>query len=385
MQRCDIAVVGAGPAGLFAASRLAAAGFRVAVFDGQMRIGEHAVCSGVIGEEAFLRFGLPSRSVLNRIFCFQAISPAGLRLEHRSPTPLARVVDKAAFNQDLADLARSAGADINLGSFVAALRRERYGVSLVASGRDGSTREVNAKVALVASGVNSGLNMELGLVKPRKFLRAMQADIPLGQDGAANPTELYVGRSVAPGAFGWKIPLGQGRVRLGLMADRDPRPYFEALARRVAPELDLDRITPRQKAICQVPVGGCVTDRIVAIGEAACHVKTSTGGGIYYGLLSAEMAADVVIGAFRKGDFSISTLGRFERLWRSAFGIELTAGYLARKTAAQFSDNLIEKTFESANTMDLIRRLNGRLKFDWHHQAIATSIRSLFARESTLG
>jgi len=382
MQNFDVAVIGAGPAGLHAARRLAEAGMVVGVFDAQRRIGEVAICSGVIGEEAFLKFGLPSRSVLNRIYCFQAISPAGRKLEHRSTAPLARVVDKAAFNRDLADLARSAGAEINLGLFVAALKREKQGMTLVAQPLEGSAREVKVKVAIVASGIIGCLNTGLDLVKPREFLRAIQADVPLGSDGAANPTELYVGRSVAPAAFGWKIPLGQGRVRVGLMSDRDPRPYFEALCRRVAPGLDQHHIVARQKAICQVPVGKCVADRVVAIGEAACHVKTSTGGGIYYGLLSAEMAADVVAGAFRKSDFGISTLGRFERLWRAAFGIELTAGYLARKTAARFSDSLIEKTFESANAMDLVRRLNGRLQFDWHHQAILASVRSLFGRES---
>lgn len=379
MQRCDVAVIGAGPAGLHAAYRLAVAGFQVAVFDAERRIGEHAICSGVVGEEAFLRFALPRRSVLNDIYCFQAISPAGRRLTHRAAAPLARVVDKAVFNQDLGALAQSAGAEICLGLSVAALQREKHGVTLLARTGESAARELKAKVAVVASGVNGCLNAGLDLVKPCEFLRAIQADIPLGKDGAGNPTELYVGRTVAPGAFGWKIPLGQGRVRLGLMSDGDPRPYFKALARRVAPQLDPDEIVAKQKAISQVPVGQCVADRVVVIGEAACHVKTSTGGGIYYGLLSAEMAADVIARAFRRSDFSVSTLGRFERLWRTAFGIELHAGYLARKTAARFSDSLIERIFEGASALNLIRRMNGRLKFDWHYHAILTMLRSLFA------
>lgn len=379
MRNRDVAVVGAGPAGLYAAYRLASEGFEVAVLDAQRRIGEHAICSGVVGEEAFQRFGLPCRSVQNHIYCFQAISPAGKKLEHRATAPLARVVDKAAFNQDLGALAQSAGAEMCMGLSVAALQREKHGVTLLARTEENDTREVKAKVAVVASGVNNSLNAELDLVKPREFLRAIQADIPFGKDGAGNPTELYVGRSVAPGAFGWKIPLGQGRVRLGLMSDSDPRPYFKALVRRVAPQLDPDRIAPQRKAICQMPAGKCVADRVVAIGEAACHVKTSTGGGIYYGLLSAEMAAEVIGRALRGSDFSLCTLGQFERLWRKAFGIELLAGYLARKTAARFSDSLIERTFEKARAMDLIGRMNGHLSFDWHYQAILSTLRSLFS------
>jgi len=123
----DVAVIGAGPAGLYAAYQLASAGLGVTVLDAQERIGEHAVCSGVIGEEAFARFGLPSQSVLNRTCCIRAISPAGRTLEYRSATPLARVVDKANFNRDLANLARSAGAELCLGRFVEASSAKRTG------------------------------------------------------------------------------------------------------------------------------------------------------------------------------------------------------------------------------------------------------------------
>ena len=374
----DVAVVGAGPAGLYAAYRLASAGLGVTVFDAQKRIGENALCSGVIGEEAFKRFGLPVRPVLNRIYCLRAISPAGKTLEYRSPTPLARVVDKAEFNRDLASLARSAGAELCTGRLVEAIAREAPGAIVQFRLRQGASGKMRARVAVIASGVGGSLNGALGLVKPREFLRAVQADIPLGKDGASNPTEVYVGRSVAPGAFGWKIPLGRGRVRVGLMCQEDPQPYFNALMRRVAPGLDRGEAKVRQKAIGQMPVGNCIADRIVTIGEAAVHVKTSTGGGIYFGLLSAEMAAEVILCAFKKGDFSINTLSEFERYWHSAFGIELWTGYLARRLAARLSDSLVDKAFERAKGIDLLGGLNGNLNFDWHRKAIMASVRGLF-------
>ena len=374
----DIAVIGAGPAGLYAAYQLASAGLDVTVLDAQERIGENAVCSGVIGEEAFVRFGLPIRPVLNRICRIQAVSPAGRTLEYRAPTPLARVVDKSEFNCDLANLARSAGAELCLGRLVDAIGRERDGVLLQFRSRQRTAGKLRARVAVIACGVNGSLNAALGLVKPREFLRAIQADIPLGRDGISNPTEVYVGRSVAPGAFGWKIPLGHGRVRVGLMCGEDPQPYFSALLHRVAPRLDRGAAKVRQKAIGQMPVGNCVAERMVAIGEAAAHVKTSTGGGIFFGLLSAEMATDVMLRAFRKGDFSVHTLGEFERFWRAAFGLELWTGYLARNLAARLSDSLMEKAFDRAKGIDLLSRLNGNLSFDWHHKAILASIRTLF-------
>jgi flavin-dependent dehydrogenase len=128
-----------------------------------------------------------------------------------------------------------------------------------------------------------------------------------------------------------------------------------------------------------MPVGDSVAERIVAIGEAAAHVKTSTGGGIYFGLLSAEMATEVILRAFRKGDFSVHTLGEFDRLCRAAFGLELVTGYLVRKLAARLPDSFIEGAFDRAKGIDLLGRLNGKLNFDWHYKALLMSIRSLLA------
>jgi len=374
----DVAVIGAGPAGLYAAYRLASAGLDVTVLDAQEKVGDNAVCSGVIGEEAFKRFGLPSRPVLNRIYCMRAVSPAGRSLEYRSPTPLARVVDKAEFNRDLAGLARAAGAELRSGRLVESVAREDNGTISQFRSRLGAGEKIGARVAVIASGVGGTLNGALGLVKPREYLRAVQADIPLGKDGALNPTEIYVGKSVAPGAFGWKIPLGHGRVRVGLMSLENPRPYFNALLQRVAPALRNGEAKIRQKAIGQMPVGNCVAERVVAIGEAAVHVKTSTGGGIYFGLLSAEMAAEVILRAFRKGDFSVRTLGQFEHYWKTAFGTELWTGYLARKLTGRLPDSLIETAFERAKGIAFVGRLQDELNFDWHRKAILASIHGLF-------
>lgn len=375
----DVIVVGGGPAGLHAAYQLASSGLDVGLFDAQAKIGERAVCSGVIGVEAFSRFGLPMGPVLNTIKKIQAISPAGHRIEHSSAEPLAHVVDKAGFNHELADRAVSAGVEIGLGKFVESIEQRKQGVVVRYRSKGGQQQEcAKARAAIIASGVNRALTERLGLVRPRDFLRGIQADIPLGKDGMARPTRIYVGQSVAPGAFGWKIPLGHGRVRVGLMTSEEPRPYFKQLLKSVAPHLQENQYKVCQKVISQWPQGKCAADRILVIGEAAGHVKTTTGGGIYYGLLSAEMAAEVMARAFQQNDLSEKSLSAFETYCRSAFSRELETGYFFRKMIAKLPDSLLDRTFAKASAIDLFGRINGNLIFDWHYKAILISIQHLF-------
>ena len=345
----DVIVVGGGPAGLHSAYRLASAGADVTVIEVQPRIGDRAICSGVVGEEAFSRFDLPTQPVLTNICSIQAISPKGRILEHRLPARLARVVDKGKFNQALALRALSAGAEIHLGVRVDAIEREKHGVCLSLRSSCGEKKMLLARVAIIASGVECSLNRDLGLATPREYLSAIQADVPVdSKEGEDLPTRVYVGRSVAPGAFGWEIPLGNGCVRVGLMTRKNPKPYFKALLRRIVPSVVESRVKFHQKGIAQAPVGKCISDRILVVGEAAGHVKTSTGGGIYYGLMSAEFGADVVLRALRKGQFTCEEFTDFERYWRKAFGGELRVGYIARKMASYFPDSEIERFFDVA-------------------------------------
>src|ERR1039458_6822708 len=126
----DVIVIGAGPAGIHAAFLLAQAGLDVVLFEAQGRIGDRAICSGVVGDEAFPRFDLPTQPILSDIRCIQAISPGGRKLEYRTDGPLAQVIDKGEFNRALAQRAIKAGVNLQLGCWVNSLEVEKYAVEI---------------------------------------------------------------------------------------------------------------------------------------------------------------------------------------------------------------------------------------------------------------
>src|SRR5262245_36556265 len=108
----DVAIIGGGPGGLYAAQRLAGRGFDVAVFEEHPTPGEPVHCTGVLAAEAFDEFGIARDSILNALSTAEFFGPSGKSVEYTTPEPEAVVVDRRMFDAGLCARAEAAGARI---------------------------------------------------------------------------------------------------------------------------------------------------------------------------------------------------------------------------------------------------------------------------------
>ena len=108
------------------------------------------------------------------------------------------------------------------------------------------------------------------------------------------------------------------------------------------------------------------------VGTAAGQVKPTTGGGIYYGLLCADIAANNLHRALESDDLSAKGLASYEREWKRKLGWELKIGYWARKFYEHLSDRQIERLFNIIKSHGIDKALLEAkdLSFDWHGEAI---------------
>jgi len=118
-------------------------------------------------------------------------------------------------------------------------------------------------------------------------------------------------------------------------------------------------------------------DRLLVIGDAAGHVKPTTGGGIYFGHLGARMAAKVLREALVTDSLAAGQLSRYQKDWRAKMGKELSRGYWARWVYAKLSDSQIEGIFETLDSNRMAGSLldSDGFSFDWHSKLIATVLR----------
>jgi digeranylgeranylglycerophospholipid reductase len=358
-RRSDVLVIGAGPSGLRVAGRLAEAGLDVRVLERKPAVGRNVVCTGIVGLEVFGRFGLDQAPVIGEIRDVRLVSPFGTVVSYRHPRPFACVVDRERFDARIAQAAISAGAVLSLGARVDGLAVEPDGVRVTARENGEGHVHYRAAVAVIASGVDPGLAKLAGLGYPRSFLRGAQAEIP-ARDG--EPTTIFVGRDVAPGAFAWSVPAGD-KARVGLLAKKDAKALLARLMKANGlPEGE----AIRTRAVAQGLVSRTTGDRVLSVGEAAGQIKTTTGGGISYGLLCADLAAEAVRRSFERSSFGAAALAGYESGWRKALQKEIVIGHFARRMCARLSDGQVEGLFHLAQTDGIIPIIRERADFDWH-------------------
>src|SRR5437588_2024663 len=110
MHEFDVVIAGAGPAGSFAAERLARAGVRVALFDGRPP-GEPKACGGGVTSKALKAWPHLLEAVGRTIDELDMYSPSGKHLHLKLDEPFA-VYSRIAFDTFLRERARAAGAKV---------------------------------------------------------------------------------------------------------------------------------------------------------------------------------------------------------------------------------------------------------------------------------
>lgn len=364
MSQFDLLIVGAGPAGSFAAELLASRGAKVALFDGRPPT-EPKPCGGGVTGKALKAWPELLNAVGRTIDELDLYSPSGKRLHLQLDEPFA-VYSRVVFDGYLRDRARDAGAQV-FAEKISARKIKQTESGWCLSGDSG---EWSGSVLAGADGANSGIaKMLAGPLSPSDMEVAFGYRAPLPADGAAptvvaflprwvgyawafpRPDHLSFGIATTQDAFEhqplddllWRFMINYYRPREDAKTNfwkDEPasnetaaiRDHLRSTAERYAARIPgLSATTWHNRTVCGA--------NWALLGDAAGFADPVTGEGIYYALRSAELFAE----AYRRGDVQ-----SYEISWRKDFGAELRRAAQMRRRfygnffGAPFTERMIE-------------------------------------------
>lgn len=296
MTHYDAIVVGCGPAGATAALELGRAGVQTLLVERE-RLPRAKPCGGGLTAKTVSALALDLSTVVERTvtaidLSWRLARPARLH----SPDPLVCMVQRSRFDAFLVERALATG-NVALADGCAV-----RGIELRADGGFdvrcvGDTHR--ADVVLGADGANGVVARALGLLRARRLLPAVEAEVEV-DDATLEHWHARMGIDMGSmrGAYGWVFPK-RDHLNVGVGCFAPQGSNARHLNRYAAAHLAASvrgRVRRRVGSVLPLrPRGAPIAQgRALLLGDAAGLVDGFSGEGIYWAVRSAQIAAAVV-------------------------------------------------------------------------------------------
>ncbi len=364
----DIIVIGGGPAGSSAAMAAAEKRARVLLLEKDAEIGLPIRCAEGVSERSVKElFAGDPPWISNRITKIAFVAPDQTKLTIDSDR-VGFILDRAAFDQDLARRAVNAGAEVWTRACVRGMTRienEGWNLSLL---HNDHPQHVTARMVIGADGVESKAGRWAGLPTSVSLhdLETCVQHTMSGLELDPQCCQLHFGNQIAPGGYAWIFPKGDGVANVGLGLSGDyagrikPFQYLEKFVEHHYPSA-LVLKTTGGSVPCSLPIHEVFTDAFLLAGDAAHLADPLTGGGIMNAVRSGRMAGEVAAQAIAMGDCSRKHLRLYQKLCDESMGKKLRQSYRLKESIFKLTDGELNGTAHALAKISQDKRTLGRI------------------------
>lgn len=336
--KCDVLVVGAGPAGSMAAKTAAEGGADIVFIERNKEIGFPVRCAeginkfifhdtGVKKDESFIRQKINK----TRIYFYDEVYD--LKTDHWK----GYTIDRRIFDKYLVEQAEDAGAKLFLETKASAMRKKGdKWIVKIASKKE--NLEIEAKIVVGAGGFDCKVGCWVGMTKPwtlNEFSKCLEYE--LGNLSLQDEDAFHIAFGTEfPRGYGWIFPKSKNtaNVGVGINPKADTK---RALNFFIKEYPGISKNIGNSYKILETRAGGIpingprsadqtVTDGVILVGDSAGIVEPITGEGICSAMLSGSAAGETASLCLENGSWKRRDLGIYEKLWRKKRYIDSKLG-----------------------------------------------------------
>ena len=347
----DAIIVGAGPIGSTVAKMIAREGYEVMILEEHSQVGLPQHCTGKISVNALKELNLPNIGIRQKVRGATFYSPDMNFLSVEQKDVQAYILDRAVLDRWLLEKAVDAGATLLTNARVMDVSIDLHRANVWFS-HNGETHQLTARIVVGADGAGSSIARHLGLYSKEMstITFAVQREMTNLNNFKPEFVDIYLGKRYAPGFFAWIVPTGEASAKVGLGVDLSQSKYLlNYLEGFITSHPISSKKLEGGLCISQtahiIPTGGTllqtVSDGVLIVGDAAGQVKSTTGGGLYYGMVCAEIAGQVISKVLSSSEDILrkDVLVEYQNRWRERFGKEIEISAKMRLILASLTDD----------------------------------------------
>ena len=347
IEKFDICIVGGSIAGNYLSYLLSKTDLKIAIIEEHEEIGLPFQCAGIISKKLSKLIELPKNIVLNHVEIARLVAPSGKSIR-LSGDEQPYVVDRIALDKLFYEKVKD---NINITYFLGErfksfeyLQKSHQKQVLLQT----SKRQLQVKLLIGCDGPLSTVAGSLGI--RNKVIYGAQIRV----NGNFNQNEalMYFDQRWKE-LFGWIVPEGNKIYRIGLASSKNASKNIKIFLNKL--NVKYENKISQQGGI--IPVGTMnksAFDNVLLLGDSACQVKATTGGGIVMLLSCAKYAADCIIKCVKTNNFSRKAIKKYyEKPILVHIGKELKLHYMIRTVIENFSSEDFDNFVQILNTTNV--------------------------------